>query len=789
MNPHVCISYHTKNCYNINYTFPLILFKSKINRRNDVLKYMRCLWLPNILFEATFNSYLKSNSFNLYQYQSSLKRIAVNKIIVMNEVSTGIEKKPEFKYKIGKVRQTPSVQTEPETGLTYIQLKARNDERIFGCTTFKGHYREEKKLGQGTFGEVYKGIHLETQRQVAMKRIIVNVEKDLFPITAQREITILRRLSHKNIIKLIEMVYDHSPEDSTSRSSTPSNSQQNSTVLNKSFYMILPYMIADLSGVLHNPRINLTMCNIKNIMLQLLEGINYIHCEKFMHRDIKAANILIDHNGVLKLADFGLARMYYGAPPNMIYPGGAGMGAKYTSVVVTRWYRAPELVLGDKQYTTAVDIWGIGCVFAECFEKKPILQGTSDVDQGHVIFKLMGTPTEEDWELARYLPGAELTRTNYQETLTERFEKYLNSTGLDFLRKLLALDPYKRLTAMSAIHHPWFKEEPLPSLELSVLSEESHEADIKRYKEEMNQTMSTKAPTASKGHINDLTDTECKSYVSPHVNVNVNVNTNPNKRVLQRTQSTPQKQYSRDQPSPMRNIASRYDSTEKKPVVNAIPQFPKHPKQFNKPNSNIATFADITPKSRYHPSSENPNTAYYKGNQKHINNQNSYYGSYNGAHKRPNPAYQNNTSDTENGKYNNKRQDQGLSFIRVVSENETRDDQISTPQNTLNNERTFRRGNNQSYSQGGSQVTSQDTHRNGQGTSNYNPRKNNNNSENTRIKSNTQTYVTRSGTNEKHASPQEADLSNLIPNKSSVKNSKQAPSDFNGKDQNFADFY
>ncbi|CUS24845.1 LAQU0S20e01156g1_1 [Lachancea quebecensis] len=411
-------------------------------------------------------------------------------------------KKTDFKYKIGKVKQTPPVLQDKNTGLEYIELKPRANERVYGCTVFQGHYKEDKKLGQGTFGEVYRGVHLETQRQVAMKRTLVKAEKDLFPITAQREITILRKLSHKNVIKLIEMVYDYPPSASGTNGSSPATPTVNST---KSFYMILPYMVADLSGILHNPRIKLEMAAIKNILLQILEGINYIHCQKYMHRDIKTANLLIDHKGVLKIADFGLARNYYGAPPNLKFPGGAGVDAKYTSVVVTRWYRAPELVLGDKHYTTAVDMWGIGCVFGELFEKKPILQGQTDIDQGHVIFKLLGTPSAEDWKLARYLPGAELTRTNYTGNIKERFGKHLTEAGLDLLGNLLCLDPYRRLTAMSAKKHPFFTEEPVAAPTLQLPCEECHEADIKRYKEEQNKSASQLPPPAPQGHMIEKT--------------------------------------------------------------------------------------------------------------------------------------------------------------------------------------------------------------------------------------------------------------------------------------------
>ena len=431
-------------------------------------------------------------------------------------MSTADRKPTSLKYRIGKVKQIPTVVKDEKSGLESIQIPSRENEPVYGVTNFLNNYREEEKLGQGTFGEVFKGIHLGTNRKVAIKRILVRAEKDLFPITAQREITILKRMNHKNIVKLIEIVYDESPTPKTDTNGPHpvGNYNNNNTnppklITGKHFFMILPYMVSDLTGLLHNPRVQFDMGDVKNIMLQLFEGINYIHCNKFLHRDIKTANILIDHKGVVKIADFGLARNYFGSPPNLKFPGGAGSGAKYTSVVVTRWYRAPEIVLGDRYYTTAVDIWGIGCVFAEFFEKKPILQGQTDIDQGHVIFKLMGTPSMEEWALAYHLPGSELTKTNYKRTLNDRFSRHLNETGLDLLSKLLALDPYKRITAMMAKRHPFFTEEPLPSSMIKLPNEESHESDIKRYKNELNEAMTQRPPSAPAGH--NSTDNSIRS--------------------------------------------------------------------------------------------------------------------------------------------------------------------------------------------------------------------------------------------------------------------------------------
>jgi len=124
-------------------------------------------------------------------------------------------------------------------------------------------------------------------------------------------------------------------------------------------YMVTPYMEHDLSGLLDNPNVNFTIQQIKCYMLQLLEGLRYLHDKRILHRDMKAANLLISNKGILQIADFGLARFYDGPPPQPGAGGGEGR-REYTGLVVTRWYRPPELLLCLKRYTTSIDVWGVG---------------------------------------------------------------------------------------------------------------------------------------------------------------------------------------------------------------------------------------------------------------------------------------------------------------------------------------------------------------------------------------------------------------------------------------------
>lgn len=329
-----------------------------------------------------------------------------------------------------------------------------------------------QKLGEGTFGVVSKARSKRTGNMVALKKILMHNEKDGFPITALREIKLLKMLSHPNILRLEEMVVERQPVDEKIKKGTK----------RATLYMVTPYMDHDLSGMLTNPNIHLTEPQIKCYLQQLLEGVRYLHDSRILHRDMKAANILINNKGLLQIADFGLARHYEGQPPQ---PGdGNGKAMRdYTSLVVTRWYRPPELLLTLKRYTPAIDMWGVGCVFAEMFERKPILEGRTDLDQCHKIFALVGSPNEVTMPGWSDLPGCDGEKSFPQEdgNIDKRFGARLGPQGLDLLKQLLRLNWRHRINAIDALQHDYFKTKPLPARPEDLPRyEDSHELDSRR---------------------------------------------------------------------------------------------------------------------------------------------------------------------------------------------------------------------------------------------------------------------------------------------------------------------
>ncbi|KRX55371.1 Geranylgeranyl transferase type-2 subunit beta [Trichinella sp. T9] len=207
-------------------------------------------------------------------------------------------------------------------------------------------YNGITKFGQIPRGlEVFKARDRKTGKIVALKKILMENEKEGFPITAIREIRILQKVRHQNVTELLEVC----------RSKASSYNRGRST-----FYLVFAFCEHDLAGLLSNVHVKFSLGEIKEVMKQLLDGLFFIHMQKILHRDMKAANVLITKSGVLKLADFGLAR-----PLNKQNP-------RYTNRVVTLWYRPPELLLGDRKYTTAIDIWGAGCIMAEMVTRNNI---------------------------------------------------------------------------------------------------------------------------------------------------------------------------------------------------------------------------------------------------------------------------------------------------------------------------------------------------------------------------------------------------------------------------------
>lgn len=367
--------------------------------------------------------------------------------------------------------------------------------KIFGDSSrFKGvssilDYEVISKLGEGTFGEVHKAQSRKTRKTVALKKILMHNEKDGFPITALREIKLMKLLAHENILELEDMAIE--------RPQSKGKEKPKAII-----YMVTPYMDHDLSGLLENPRVDFSQAQIKCYLLQLLEGIKYLHNQHMLHRDIKAANLLINNRGLLQIADFGLARHYDEPVPQ---PGrGCGEARRdYTSLVVTRWYRPPELLLQLRRYTPAVDMWGIGCVFGEMFKRSPILMGKTDLNQAQIIFDLVGSPNDQTMPGWSELPGCEGTNkwTERPGKLAQEFA-VMGSQGVDLMSKLMMLNWRKRINAIDAQAHPYFKTPPLPALRHELPTyEDSHELDKRRFKDQRMQAGAGPPPAPAGGTV------------------------------------------------------------------------------------------------------------------------------------------------------------------------------------------------------------------------------------------------------------------------------------------------
>jgi len=283
-------------------------------------------------------------------------------------------------------------------------------------------YTKLDKLGEGTYATVFKGKSRLTDNLVALKEIRLEHEEGA-PCTAIREVSLLKDLKHANIVTLHDIVHT-----------------------DKSLTLVFEYLERDLKQYMDDCGAILAMNNVKLFLFQMLRGLAYCHARRVLHRDLKPQNLLINERGELKLADFGLARAK--SVPTKTY----------SNEVVTLWYRPPDVLLGSTEYSTPIDMWGVGCIFYEMASGRPLFPGSTVEDELHLIFKVLGTPNEDNW------PG--IGRT--EELQSYKFPHYtaeplvaraprLDPDGISLLNSFLHFEARRRISAREAMKNPYFQ--------------------------------------------------------------------------------------------------------------------------------------------------------------------------------------------------------------------------------------------------------------------------------------------------------------------------------------------
>ncbi|XP_061370454.1 cell division control protein 2 homolog isoform X1 [Gastrolobium bilobum] len=304
-------------------------------------------------------------------------------------------------------------------------------------------YEKVEKIGEGTYGVVYKARDRVTNETIALKKIRLEQEDEGVPSTAIREISLLKEMQHRNIPFAYQVMLCGCVDGRL----------QDVVHSEKRLYLVFEYLDLDLKKHMDSspefakdPR-QVKVSVLQIFLYQILCGIAYCHSHRVLHRDLKPQNLLIDRStNSLKLADFGLARAF-GIPVRT-----------FTHEVVTLWYRAPEILLGSCHYSTPVDIWSVGCIFAEMVNRRPLFPGDSEIDELFKIFRILGTPNEDTWPGVTSLPDFKSTFPKWPPKDLATVVPNLEPAGLNLLSSMLCFDPSKRISARSAVEHEYFKD-------------------------------------------------------------------------------------------------------------------------------------------------------------------------------------------------------------------------------------------------------------------------------------------------------------------------------------------
>ena len=371
------------------------------------------------------------------------------------------------------------------------------------------HYDVCEQIGEGTYGQVYRGLCKDTGQTVALKKMLIHHGGYWgMPLQLVREIKILKRLHHPNLLELVEVVTskgvehldpDDPPKPSAKGKKTGEGQQQQSDAVVVSdrddpheaykgnLFLVLEYVSHDLTGLI-DTGYDFQPIHIKCIVKQLLQALAYMHQNKYIHRDIKTSNVLLDEYFRLKLADFGLARSMEPPITEQLQPtASSGNSSKehLTNKVITLWYRPPEILVGGTQYGPAVDVWSAGCILAELMLGKPLFAGKTELDQFNLIVDMLGTPDAETWKYLQTLCKRGRSTNMPMDfarpkpsRLRDKYSKKMPASALSLLEKLLEWDPSKRLTAKNALEQRYFWSEPVapddPSQLGRVLKEGVH---------------------------------------------------------------------------------------------------------------------------------------------------------------------------------------------------------------------------------------------------------------------------------------------------------------------------
>jgi cell division cycle 2-like len=291
-------------------------------------------------------------------------------------------------------------------------------------------------IEEGSYGWVSRAKETATGEIVALKKLKMDKNGDGFPITALREIQTLKQARNKHVVELREVVVGETPND---------------------IYLVMEFLEHDLKTLQEEMPEPFLLSEVKTLFLQIVSGVEFLHDNWILHRDLKTSNILLNNRGEIRLADFGMARTISDPPPPNL-----------TQLVVTLWYRSPELLLGTSTYGPAIDIWSLGCIFGELLRNEPLLPGRSEADQLSKIFALVGVPTDTSWPGFRRLPNARGLKlpssSNSRSTVSSIRPRFplLTGAGVELLQDMLSLGPAARPSAANVLEHPFFSEAPRP---------------------------------------------------------------------------------------------------------------------------------------------------------------------------------------------------------------------------------------------------------------------------------------------------------------------------------------